>query len=251
MRADAFWRAHLPALGFAGGAVAAYGLYRAAHAAATAAGAATDTPAGRARVAACVGGGAGVAALALRRRLALPPAAAHRVAMARFNADPGVLEVLGAPLAGGGGPRAVVETGGGLRARPGSLLPSWRPRRVHMAFPLAGAERTGVASLEAVKRGGGIEFKLLMVDVPTRSGGEARVFLEGGPHRADAGALLDTLRQPLVRAAALGRAHAAEDGRDDAAAAAAAAAADRATAAAAALEGPKTASWWQPKLRPW
>lgn len=52
--------------------------------------------------------------------------------------------VTGSPL------RAYVMTGGGLRMK--GLLPRWRSRRIQMIFPLTGADRRGLVSLEAKKR---------------------------------------------------------------------------------------------------
>ena len=246
LRVAAWWRAHGAKVAFAGGGILAYGVWRGATALATALGGVSET-----RVALAVAALAALAALVTRARLALSPDTVHARAFARFNRDPGVLEVLDPPLASGG-PRAAVESGGGWRVAPGSLVPTWAPRRVVMSFPLAGSERRGVASVEAVKRSGAIKFKFLAVDVPTPAGGDARLVLEGEADRA--ASLADALRPPLVRAVALGRAHAAEDAVDDAADAAAAAAVARAAAAEATLaEGKKgrRAAWWQPWLRPW
>lgn len=46
--------------------------------------------------------------------------------------------------------RASVSTGGGLRLR--GLVPAIRTRRLQMIFPLTGADRRGLVSLEAKKR---------------------------------------------------------------------------------------------------
>ena len=58
-------------------------------------------------------------------------------------------QVLGAPVAGSD-VRASVATGGGLRLR--GLVPAVRSRRLQMIFPLRGADRRGLVSLEAKKR---------------------------------------------------------------------------------------------------
>lgn len=58
------------------------------------------------------------------------------------------LQVMGAPVAGSN-VRASVVTGGGLRMK--GLHPKLRSRRVQMIFPLTGAERRGLVSLEAKK----------------------------------------------------------------------------------------------------
>jgi hypothetical protein len=46
---------------------------------------------------------------------------------------------------------------------------------------------------------GRYEFKLLAVDVPSYSGGEQRIFLEGGPRIYERGGVLNELRDPFVR----------------------------------------------------
>jgi hypothetical protein len=56
---------------------------------------------------------------------------------------------MGAPVAGSD-VRAYVMTGGGLRLK--GLALKWRSRRCQMIFPLRGAERRGLVSLEAKKR---------------------------------------------------------------------------------------------------
>ena len=56
---------------------------------------------------------------------------------------------MGAPLVGSD-VRAYVASGGGLRLK--GLLPIFRSRRVQMIFPLRGADRRGLVSLEAKKR---------------------------------------------------------------------------------------------------
>lgn len=56
---------------------------------------------------------------------------------------------MGAPLAGSD-VRAEVLTGGGLRLK--GLLPRYRSRRLQMIFPLRGADRRGLVSLEAKRR---------------------------------------------------------------------------------------------------
>lgn len=66
---------------------------------------------------------------------------------------------MGAPLAGSS-LRASVNTGGGLRLR--GLKPAIRSRRLQMIFPLKGAERRGLVSLEAKKRKVGIEIMDLL-----------------------------------------------------------------------------------------
>ena len=59
------------------------------------------------------------------------------------------LQVMGAPLAGSD-VRAYVMTGGGMRFK--GWWPRYRARRVQMIFPLKGADKRGLVSLEAKKR---------------------------------------------------------------------------------------------------
>lgn len=42
-------------------------------------------------------------------------------------------------------------------------------------------------------------FKLIAVDVPTLSGDEQRIFIEGGPAIYSRGGILDELRDPFLR----------------------------------------------------
>lgn len=74
-----------------------------------------------------------------------PPGGTELLATARLRSG----QVLGAPVAGSD-VRASVTTGGGLRLR--GLVPAIRPRRLQMIFPLSGADRRGLVSLEAKKR---------------------------------------------------------------------------------------------------
>lgn len=46
---------------------------------------------------------------------------------------------------------------------------------------------------------GQLRFKLLAVDVPSVSGGEQRIFLEGGPGLYERGGVLDVLRDPFIK----------------------------------------------------
>lgn len=63
--------------------------------------------------------------LYMRRRYSLDPAAVYRLAMLRLNTDPGLLEVMGAPLAGGCG-RGAGLLRGRLGIECGSGWGSWR-----------------------------------------------------------------------------------------------------------------------------
>ena len=59
------------------------------------------------------------------------------------------IQVMGAPLVGSE-LRASVMTGGSLRFK--GWWPGYRARRVQMIFPLKGADKRGLVSLEAKKR---------------------------------------------------------------------------------------------------
>jgi hypothetical protein len=286
LHADAFWQAHGPKVLGVAAAAATYGAWKLTSAVGRAVdGAGGDGGTRRELTArqALVAAGAAVAlvaaaAAAFRARYALSPDAVYRAALARLNRDPGLLELMGAPLAGSPA-RAVVETGGGLRLRPagggsgrrsflGLPLPAPRSRRIHMVFPLAGSARRGLAAVEAKKRGGRLVFRVLAVDLPVERAGvpagtkashggspvhaspywEHRVFLEGDDAAYGRGDVFGGLRPPLSHALALRRLHDEEDDLDDAATAAALAAAARADAAAAVLAGggeaPPGPSWW-------
>ena len=154
LQAEAFWQAHAVKLTAAGVGLAAYLTWRLTRRVARAVGALSETArdwAAEAKVVALALGSVAAAVVLVRHRHAVSPDAVYRRALARLNASPGVLEVLGAPVLGS--PlRAYVETGGGLRPVRHGLLPAWRARRVQMIFPLAGSERKGLVSLEAKKR---------------------------------------------------------------------------------------------------
>ncbi|KAK9809820.1 hypothetical protein WJX73_009764 [Symbiochloris irregularis] len=168
--------------------------------------------------------------LYLSRRWTINADSVYRIALRRLNTDPGVLEVMGAPVAGSD-VRASVSTGGGLRLK--GLWPALRSRRLQMIFPLTGSDRRGLVSLEAKKRGGSYLFKLLAVDVPTSSGAEQRLFLEGDARAYDRGGVMRELRDPFLQALAMREAYEEEDDVDDAAEEAHQAQADREAVAAA------------------
>jgi hypothetical protein len=151
-----------------------------------------------------------------RRRLVIDPDAVYRQAMLRLNTHPGVLEVLGAPVAGSA-VRASVVTGGGLKFK--GLRPKLRSRRVQMIWPLRGAERRGLVSLEAKKRRGQLQVKLLAVDCPQPAalGGEQRIYVEGGPAVYSRGGVLDELRRPFLAALTSQEAAEAEEEAEEAA----------------------------------
>ena len=150
--------------------------------------------------------------LFLQSRRRIDPERVYRLAMIRLNTHPGLLEVLGAPLAGSE-VRASVTTGGRLRFK--GIRPKYSSRRLQMIFPLRGSDCRGLVSLEVKKRHGVMNFKLLAVDVPSITGGEQRIFLEGGPAKYDAVGVLNELRQPFVQALSLQDVNDVEDDADD------------------------------------
>ena len=285
LHADAFWQAHGPKIVGLAAACATYAAWKATSALGRAVAGASLTPGQTLLAAAAAVALVAGASAAVRARYALSPDTVYRQALARLNSDPGVLELMGAPLAGSPA-RALVQTGGGLRLGGGGglnaatspsrsflgiPLPTPRPRRIQMVFPLAGPSRRGLAAVEAKKRGGRLVFRVLAVDVPVERAGmplgfasspggaptkaspywEHRIFLEGDDAAYSRGGVFAALRGPFSQALALRRAHDEEDALDDHADAAAAAAAARADAAAALLAGGGEAPgwWWLRKRR--
>ena len=147
-------------------------------------------------------GATGCLAFALwyyRKRFVISSDSAYRMAMLRLNSHPGVLEIMGAPVVGSE-VRASVVSGGGLKVK--GWRPKMRSRRVQMIFPLKGADRKGLVSLEAKKRRGKMRLSLLALDVPLPAsmGGEQRIYIEGGPKAYDRGGVLNELRRPFLSA---------------------------------------------------
>ena len=91
-----------------------------------------------------------------------------------------------------------------------------RSRRLHMIFPISGPEARGVVSIEAKKRKGRHEFKLLAVDIVGMSdGAEQRVFLEGDDARYDRGGILSELRDPFLKVTAAETMYEREDDEEE------------------------------------
>lgn len=151
--------------------------------------------------------------LYFRRLYTIDPNAVYRKALIALNTNPGVLEVMGAPLAGSE-VRAYVMTGGGVRFK--GWLPRYRARRVQMIFPLKGTDKRGLVSLEAKKRQGKYGFKLLAVDVPTATGKEQRLFVDGNDQVYSRGGVMSELRDPFLRAISMQHTYEAEDEVDEA-----------------------------------
>ncbi|KAL0026403.1 hypothetical protein WJX79_006830 [Trebouxia sp. C0005] len=152
--------------------------------------------------------------LYFRRLYTIDPNAVYRKALVALNTNPGVLELMGAPLAGSE-VRAYVMTGGGVRFK--GWWPRYRARRVQMIFPLKGTDKRGLVSLEAKKRKGKYGFKLLAVDVPTAEGAEQRLFLDGDDKLYTRGGVMSELRDPFLRAISMQHTYEAEDEVDEAA----------------------------------
>ncbi|CAL8462998.1 g2532 [Coccomyxa elongata] len=166
--------------------------------------------------------------LYFRHLYTIRPDAVYRKALLQLNTNAGILEVMGAPVAGSD-LRAYVLTGGGLRLK--NLKPKLRSRRLQMIFPLTGTERRGLVSLEAKKIKGRYVFKLLAVDVPSAAGPEQRIYLEGDERMYNRGSVMRELRDPFLNALSMREAYEAEDEVDDAAEEAAEAQAQRSRAA--------------------
>ncbi|KAI3438198.1 hypothetical protein D9Q98_000635 [Chlorella vulgaris] len=212
LQLTAFWQNHNKAIVGTGAALLCYLLWRAMYRTSQAFISLSETAAASgflALAAAAVAFGY----LYLRRRFTVDSKSVYRQAMYRLNTHPGLLEVMGAPLAGSP-VQASVLTGGTIRFK--GLRPKLQSKRIQMIFPLKGSERRGLVSLEAKKRHGQLRFKLLAVDVPSVSGGEQRIFLEGGPGLYERGGVLDVLRDPFIKALSMEDVFMAEDEAEDA-----------------------------------
>ncbi|RAL52279.1 unnamed protein product [Cuscuta campestris] len=140
------------------------------------------------------------AGLYLRSRFTINPDKAYRMAMRRLNTSAGILEVMGAPLAGTD-LRAYVMSGGGLTLK--NFKPRYRGKRCFLIFPIRGSERKGLVSVEVKKKKGQYDMKLLAVDIPMASGPDQRLFLIGDEEEYRVGGgLISELRDPVVKAMA-------------------------------------------------
>ena len=163
--------------------------------------------------------------LYIRQRHTLDPTRMYTLAMRELNADPRVLELLGAPL-NGTELRAFVMSGGNLRVR-SNFLPKLSSRRCHLIFPLQGSSMRGIVSAEAKKKHGNYVFKLLCVDVPTTpsaagdgqkqhgGGQQFRIFLHGTQADYYRSKIIAELRDPFLQAAEMENEFDAEDDADD------------------------------------
>uniref|UniRef100_A0A061RX88 Uncharacterized protein n=1 Tax=Tetraselmis sp. GSL018 TaxID=582737 RepID=A0A061RX88_9CHLO len=143
-----------------------------------------------------------------KHRRTIDPDAVYRSAMRQLNSHAGVLEAMGAPLAGAE-MRACVLSGGGLTLR--GLRPAFRPHRLHMLFVLRGADARGVVAIDAKRRRGQTTFRLLAVDIPSSAGNNVRIFLHGQPSQLLESSVFDELQKPLCTVLAMKGRHDADD----------------------------------------
>ncbi|KAL2558437.1 hypothetical protein Fot_03176 [Forsythia ovata] len=140
------------------------------------------------------------AGLYFRSRFTINPDKVYRMAMRRLNTSAGILEVMGAPLTGTD-LRAYVMSGGGINLK--NFQPRLRSKRCFLIFPMQGAERRGLVSVEVKKKKGQYDMKLLAVDIPMASGPDQRLFLIGDEEEYRiGGGLISELRDPVVKALA-------------------------------------------------
>ncbi|CAN1297500.1 hypothetical protein LINPERPRIM_LOCUS23492 [Linum perenne] len=138
------------------------------------------------------------AGLYVRSRLTINPDKVYRMAMRRLNTDAGILEVMGAPLAGTD-LRAYVMSGGAVKMK--NFKPTRSNKRCFLIFPVQGSERKGLVSVEVKKKKGQYDMRLLAVDVPMASGPDQRLFLIGDEDEYKiGGGIIGELRDPVVRA---------------------------------------------------
>ncbi|PIN14026.1 hypothetical protein CDL12_13352 [Handroanthus impetiginosus] len=151
--------------------------------------------------------------LYFRSRFTINPDKVYRMAMRRLNTSAGILEVMGAPLAGTD-LRAYVMSGGGITLK--NFQPGLRSKRCFLIFPIQGSERKGLVSVEVKKKKGQYDMKLLAVDIPMASGPDQRLFLIGDEEEYRiGGGLISELRDPVVKALAAAKEFEARDEKED------------------------------------
>ncbi|KAL7146663.1 hypothetical protein ABFS83_06G056500 [Erythranthe nasuta] len=151
--------------------------------------------------------------LYFRSRFTINPDKVYRMAMRRLNTSAGILEVMGAPLTGTD-LRAYVMSGGGISLK--NFQPGLRSKRCFLIFPIQGSERKGLVSVEAKKKKGQYDMKLLAVDIPMASGPDQRLFLIGDEEEYRiGGGLISELRDPVVKALAAAKEFEARDEKED------------------------------------
>lgn len=79
--------------------------------------------------------------------------------MRKLNTAANILEVMGAPLTGSD-LRAYVMSGGGITLK--KFTPTIRSKRCFLLFPVQGAERKGLVSVEVKKKKGQVCWFLLL-----------------------------------------------------------------------------------------
>ncbi|CAA6661890.1 unnamed protein product [Spirodela intermedia] len=136
----------------------------------------------------------------LRARFTVNPDKIYRMAMRKLNTSAGILEIMGAPLTGTD-VRAYVMSGGGVRLKNFKLR--FGGKRCFLIFPIKGSDRRGLVSVEAKKKKGQYDIKLLAVDIPMATGPDQRIFMIGdeAEYRVGGG-LISELRDPIVKAMA-------------------------------------------------
>lgn len=140
------------------------------------------------------------AGLYLRSRFTINPDKVYRMAMRKLNTSAGILEVMGAPLAGTD-LRAYVMSGGGISLK--KLKPRFRSKICFLIFPIRGSERRGLVSVEVKNKRGQYDMKLLAVDIPMISGPDQRLFIIGNDEEYKVGGgLIGELRDPVIKAMA-------------------------------------------------
>lgn len=95
----------------------------------------------------------------MKARYAINPDAVYRMVMRKLNTSAPVLEVMGAPLTGTE-LRAYVMSGGGLRIK--NFKPRLSNKRCFIIFPISGAERKGLVSVEVKKKKGQVSLNASM-----------------------------------------------------------------------------------------
>lgn len=197
MNARAFAARHAAPIGIVSGGVATAAVWRGMFVAASAVtevnDAVTHATMGGLSVALVVIGG-----IALKQRYGVNPERVYAATMRLMERHHGLREVLGAPIVGSE-LRATVITGGTWRVS--RMSPRWREAKVHLVFPVSGTRKSGVVTVEAKKKGGGYDYKLVAVDVAAPNGDEHRVYLAGGSEAYTRGEVMGMqLREPLLSA---------------------------------------------------
>ncbi|XP_051121580.1 uncharacterized protein LOC127244988 [Andrographis paniculata] len=154
-----------------------------------------------------------ITGLFLRAKHNIDPDKVYLMAMRKLNTSAGILEVMGAPLAGTD-LRAYVISGEGVNLK--KLRPRFRSKRCFLVFPIRGSERNGLVSFQVKKKNGQYDMKLLAVDIQMASGPDQRLFLIGDRQEFGiGGGLMSALRNPVMKALAKADEFEAEDERED------------------------------------